>query len=309
MDKKPSTHDTIEKLYFDRHGDAANISPPILHILGSPRTGSTLIYQILVNQLNTLYFSNLINTFPAHPIIGAALQLGLALHRPMPLESNYGKTQLPLEPSEASPVFGSWFGGQHPSQTHSKTFLPGRSAHYCQTIRTMHALCGLPVLTKNAWNCFRIEALVKALPSTSFVWIRRDIVASALSDLESRYKHGGPDTWSSATTSNYQKLQKRPYWVQVVEQQFEYNKAIEEDLKQFASDRYVEIWYEDICDNTDATLHEAMEKIRQLTGAEVRESQQPALTRSSGYVEMKKDLQLITQYADTQNDRLAPYRR
>jgi hypothetical protein len=114
-------------------------------------------------------------------------------------------------------------------------------------MQSIHALTGKVIVTKNAWNCFRIKALAELFPNSHFLWIRRDIALSAVSDLEARYRRGGPMNWNSATTANYLEIQRRPYWEQVVEQQYEYNHSIGLELGTFAPGKYIEVWYEDLC--------------------------------------------------------------
>jgi len=215
--------------------------PELIFILGSPRTGSTLLYQALINALQPFYFANMVNDyFSEHPVVGAAM---ISLPKEVPYKSAYGKTKDPLGPSEASLTIRNWFGGQHPSQTKSCEVIPEKKGHLLATMRAIYAMHG-PILIKNAWNCFRVKNLSKLFPNSKFVWVRRDIAQSANSDLKARIHRGSPYIWNSATTSNYKEIQKLPYWEQVVEQQYEYNKAIAKDMQEVESTK---IWYEDLC--------------------------------------------------------------
>jgi hypothetical protein len=241
----------VEALLFERYAlrmDAEKL--PMVFILGSPRTGSTLLYQLLINVFGFFYFSNMVNDhFPEHPVVGAALDHILNLHKPIDYSSDHGKTEGPFGPSEASLLFRHWFGGEHPSQTQSARVMPEKSEHLRLTMQSLYAISGRPILTKNAWNCFRVQALVELFPAIHFVWVRRDIVQSAWSDLKARHLRGGPTVWNSATTANYRDIQKLPYWEQVVEQQYAYNESIALDLALYAPGRFCEIWYEDVCRN------------------------------------------------------------
>ena len=48
-----------EKKYFNLYGNQKLKHQPIF-IIGAPRTGSTIFYQTLTNQLNVLYINNFI---------------------------------------------------------------------------------------------------------------------------------------------------------------------------------------------------------------------------------------------------------
>ncbi|KAA3646368.1 MAG: sulfotransferase [Chloroflexi bacterium] len=248
--------DAAEATFFERFSGQVNtVDMPLLFILGSPRTGSTLIYQILVNSIRAFFFSNFVeNHFANHPVIGVALEQTLNPHEPVSYESAFGKTKGLWEPSEASKIFRNWFGGEHPSQLNSCDVISSKETHLIATMQCIYALTGNVIITKNAWNCFRIKAIKDLFPRAHFLWIRRDLGFSALSDLQARYFRGNPEIWNSATTANYREIQTLPYWEQVVEQQYEYNQSIATDLKKFAGNQFLEIWYEDLCDNTDSQM-------------------------------------------------------
>jgi|15BtaG_2_1085339.scaffolds.fasta_scaffold01016_7 hypothetical protein len=238
----------LEKLFFEEYSISAK-ETPMVFILGPPRTGSTLLYQIMVNFFSFFYFSNLINEFfYVHPICGAVLSNSLKVEK-ISYDSDYGKTSGPLGPSEASLVMRRWFGGEHPAQTNSSKIIPSEKEHIICTMSSIHSLTGMPILIKNAWNCFRIKNIIELFPNSKFIWIRRDLASSSESDLKSRIHRGSENIWNSATTSNYKEIQKRPPYEQVVLQQYEYNLAISTGLTEFASGKYTEIWYKDLCNS------------------------------------------------------------
>ncbi|NIN00287.1 MAG: hypothetical protein GTO24_20075 [candidate division Zixibacteria bacterium] len=296
----------VEGLFFRQFSDIDIGEVPLVFILGSPRTGTTLVYQVFINLFGFLYFSNLVNDhFAEFPVAGVALSLHLEPKSPVSYESEYGKTQGYFGPSEGSFLFRKWFGGEHPSQTRSCEVLADQREHLVSTMKSIYGLTGKPILTKNAWNCFRIKNLVRLFPKIHFIWVRRDIRLSAFSDLKARYAKGSPTTWNSATTSNYLEIQKRPYWEQVVEQQYEYNRSIANDLDQFCPDQYLEMWYEDLCDDPEGQR----ERIKQFfisrsVGIRTREPSMPRLTQSSRHDTAAEDYLRICAYVDRTPDRL-----
>ncbi len=236
--------------------DCSGPAPHVVFIIGAPRTGSTYFYQLVVAGFGLPYFSNLTNRFFAtHPLIGLWLQSAEASRDPIRFVSSYGKTPGLFQPSEASAIMGRWFGGGHPSQTVSDTVLPGREAHLMRTLNAAERLFGRPLVIKNAWNCFRLDYLARALPVAGFIWIRRDIRAAAGSDLAARYAvHGDPHAWNSATPADVAVLRARPYAEQVVENQFAFNEAIRKSLQQIDRRRWTSLWYEDVCSSPSTAL-------------------------------------------------------
>ena len=233
-----------------------NLSYSAIFILGAPRTGSTLFYQLLVRQFGLPYLSNLVNDqFPYCPAIGLLVEGRKGWAREISVESRFGKTCGCEQPSEGSAVMARWFGGEHPSELRSAEFLPGQEPLFVDAIGAVNAAERLPLVIKNAWNCFRIKALVRALPSAGFIWIRRNICDAALSDLNSRYRDGDPaQVWNSATPANVKAIQQLPYWEQVVEQQYAYNRRIEKDLGLFAIGRWRSVCYENLLHQPESVL-------------------------------------------------------
>lgn len=248
---------SLEKELLSTSNDLNNAN--CIFILGSPRTGSTILYQAVLDAFQTGFIANITNDyFASTPAIGFSLQHSAEHVSKVHIvsASTYGKTKGLYQPSEGSAVMQNWFGGGHPSQTKSTTFVSESQAlHMLQTINYANALFKAPLVIKNAWNCFRIKALAKLMPRAYFIWIRRDIRASAKSDLAARYTvQKDPNTWNSATPANVEALMKRSYVEQVVENQFEFNQAIGRQLSSFVPSRYSEVWYEDLCQNPIAAL-------------------------------------------------------
>jgi hypothetical protein len=279
--------------------------PEAVFLLGSPRTGSTVIYQATAEVFGLPFIANLTNDFFADtPIVGLALQRAVPV--PISWTSQFGKTQGLFQPSEGSAVMASWFGGGHPSQVVSATILPGREGHFLRTLAAVRALNDGPLLVKNAWNCFRVEYLARAVHNARFLWIRRDIADASISELESRYlTKGSPAAWTSATPANYESLLARPPAEQVVENQYEYGRAISNALDTHARGRFAELWYEDFLARPVETLLQAGSALG-LTpdrSPDVR-IRAPESRRQLGH----KDAEAIRTYVSSQGSRLAPYR-
>ena len=104
-------------------------------------------------------------------------------------------------------------------------------------------------------NCFRVRLLAEALPSSCFVWMRRNVAAAAKSDLAARYvTKRSPNTWNSATPANVDALRQLPPAGQVVENQYEFNNAIGSGLKEYAANRWMEVRYEEFCCDPEGVL-------------------------------------------------------
>ena len=229
----------------------------LLFILGSPRVGSTLLYQVVINHFDVFYPTNsFVELFESDHFLLSELPMEFGCTKFVDYKSLYGKTSGEDQPSEASGLFRYFFGGEHPSESKSKEPLPGLEKKFVQFMNQLFITNKKPFVFKNAWNCFRIEFLSQIFPKACFLWIRRDVAASAYSDLQSRRQRGSTEIWNSATTENYKAIQKLPYWEQVVEQQYSYAQRISKDFSQLSCSRYCEVWYEELCGKTNKTIDE-----------------------------------------------------
>ena len=246
-----------EAIIFKQTGACdAGLETPALFILGAPRSGSTVLYQLVASAFRLPFISNLTNEhFAAAPIVGIALQAALPPWDHLSDKNNYGKTEAAHEPHEGSAVVANWFGGGHPSQLVSAEIKPGREPHMRATLAASHRIFSRPLLIKNAWNCFRVTYLASAFPAANFIWIRRDIAEAASSDLNARYvtKHD-PNAWNSATPAHVDELRKLHYTAQVIENQVAFNEAVGHELSAGAAGRFAEVWYEDLCAAPQSTV-------------------------------------------------------
>jgi hypothetical protein len=264
-------HRDLEAALLSGFGTSSAGGRP-LFILGSPRTGSTFLYQAMAAAFELPFVANLTNDLYAEtPIVGLSIQAAWPQHELLSADSRYGKTKGPFQPSEGSGLMRRWFGGGHPSELVSREVLADQVAHIQETLRAADRLFGRPLLIKNAWNCFRISALARLFPQAAFIWIRRDIEASALSDLNARYAvQGDPLSWNSATPRNVDILRTRPYWEQVVENQAEFARAITDGFSQLAQRRTAVVWYEDLCADPSTELDRLAGELDVLAGMTAR---------------------------------------
>jgi len=293
----------VEKLLFDLAEPTSDIKP--IFILGAPRTGSTLLYQAVSSLFDLPYISNLTNNnFADFPIIGLALQRGVNVD--ISWNSQFGKTDGEFQPSEGSAVMSRWFGGGHPSQDVSTRILEGQEEHFLSTLTSVEALYnGRPLLIKNAWNCFRVSYLINTLPNARFIWIRRDIVDAAVSDLEARYlTKGTASDWNSATPSKWYELKKLPPHMQAVENQFEFNNAIRDALSKSQTTQASEIWYEDIIRAPDIEVH----RLARFLGLPVKRNELRVSPNRDDRRKVSKDeLQRIRAYVNNHASRFAKH--
>ena len=196
----------------------------MIHILGAPRTGSTLLYQLVVNHFYVNYFDNTgdIHNTDANPV---------------PLFSVYGKTKGRHEPSEASTILSNWWGEMDRP-------IPEMEQRMIMTLNAAE-----PIVMKNIWNVYRINEWARMFPGVQFIWIKRSIISSGRSDLRAR-RHQKCGL-NKAFLKFGKDVSQFPEMTQIFEQQREVNKTIEEGL---LGKEFITIEYKNLCNRTEIEL-------------------------------------------------------
>ena len=241
---------------------------PMLLIVGGPRTGSTLIYQCICQQLEVSYVDNLNAAFPRSPISFA--RLARRPMRPPPHVQNfYGNTRGTSGPNDAFDLWNRWQGEDRyrvdlelmtRSADAMRRFFSAWSAEFTG-----------PFVNKNNRQVSIVPELADVLPSAVFLLIRRDPMMTVQSLLVARELVQGSRTaaWGALGEDSDD---DGPAAVRAVARQVA---AIERHLDRavdaLPSDRVIEITYEQFC--ADATG--LMETVRDRIGASIRPDRHP----------------------------------
>ena len=245
---------------------------PTLHVIGAPRSGTTLLYQLVASGLEVGYVNNLVAAFWRAPATGIRLSRKLRLHAESSFDSSFGRTRGIQEPHE----FG-YFWNHHLRYPD----LSERPAGHEETIdwaglrrvvvNMAHAQGG-PIAFKPMLLVWHLEAMVRHMPRTCYVWIRREQRDTALSLMKMRLGlRGSYEAWASLRPRA--DLDAEPPWRQVAAQVVLLERTIEEAARRLGPEHVLPVRYERMCAEPTAVL----EEIRDLMGAK---GHAPALRRN-----------------------------
>ncbi len=234
-----------------------SIEYPPVFIIGPPRSGTTLLYQLLCHRYNFRYFTNFTAWFYGAPIIAFKVENFFwpsGYSRP-DYESVHGRTTGWQGPHEAGKFWYRWFPNQEylyvPESTTSKIILNKLR----QEITSITKVARNPLLFKNVNNSMRVAPIIEALPETSFLVCYRYPVDIAQSILKGRIKRfGHKEQWWSLLPREIEQIKQRPYWQQVVDQVYFTYKQIDRDREHFGADYFFDVHYEQLCRNPANTL-------------------------------------------------------
>jgi hypothetical protein len=230
--------------------------PPIF-IVGLPRSGSTLLYQLLVVQYGLGYFSNLSNFFYKSPVTIATILHQLRLHyKSKNLQSHFGLINGLISPSESGSIFRYWFD-QRPNDHDARE-------HIRKSVQNISRLYNNPFITKNLYNIFRINILSCIFPKAYYIIIKRDPKYVAQSLLLARKASSGTyNDWFGLKPIDYQKIsQIKDPFLQVFHQVESINKSIDGVISN-VKQQYIEVDYKSLCNNTQNELARIADKYRQ----------------------------------------------
>jgi len=216
--------------------------PLIVLIVGSPRSGSTLLYQVLAGHLPVSYPSNLTALFERAPITATARMSQLARRR-SGYRSYYGNSRSLGSPNDAFSIWNRWLG-------EDRYMTADRiSAGSADAMRAFFVAWGAafsqPFLNKNNRNTAAVRLLARELPTARFIVTRRDplFVAQSLAEAREAVQGDRSVGWGLASEeSNHD-----DDLVDIADQVSRIEALIEGQLAEVDPARVLEVRYADLC--------------------------------------------------------------
>ena len=201
---------------FDQSEVSSGEAFPLIYVVGLPRSGTTLLSQLISRHLPVGYINNLIARFWRNPVVGIRLSqavFGSDIRQKIELASTHGVTAEPWGPHEFGYFWRHWLRLDE-AHTHklSESHLDGLDhAGLAMALNRMAATFEAPLVFKNIICGLQAEFLTKIRPNSLFVLIERNpqaVVASLLRARQQRY--GDESIWWSLKPSTFEKLRLIP---------------------------------------------------------------------------------------------------
>jgi hypothetical protein len=234
---------------------------PTLHIIGAPRSGTTLLTQLIAAHLEVGSINHLIAAFWRAPVFGIRLSQKLLGGSPASsYASQYGRTPGIQEPHE----FGYFWSAMLNYDDMCERGRDHEERIDWERLKTVltnmtHAFQA-PVMFKSMLLAWHMERIYEVLPRTCFVRIRREPVENALSILQARQEYGGSlDQWISLKPSECGRLENEPCWTQAVAQVYYLEQSMTKQLQRLPNNNVLEVRYDELCDDPRAVLQRVEE--------------------------------------------------
>jgi hypothetical protein len=166
---------------------------PQLFVCGPPRSGTTVVTQVLISHLPVAYLSNIMGLFPRSPITSERL-IGrrLAPWRPG-YHSYYGRVAALRGPNDALGLWDRWLGADRTRPRDALTAQEGEQLW--RFFGALEAWTRRPLVAKNNNLNLQAKAVATVLPTARFLCLDRDPLYLAQSLLTARHTiHGDQHT-------------------------------------------------------------------------------------------------------------------
>ncbi len=249
-------------------------SRPILFIVGLPRSGTTLLYQLLAATGGFLYPNNLMARFYRAPAWGARMVRitePLLPRGEMSYTSRAGNTDAWWGPHE----FGYFWERHLEFREHHEPGGPP-PASLARALAALEKEDPRPLLFKSAILSFVLPELARALPTARFLRIHRPLLPVAASIHRTRIRfHGNPRAWWSVRPADALDDDAPPR--QIAHQLRRATEALDR-ARDGLQGRFGEIAYRELCRDPRGALKDAEE----LLGSSLDRSNLPDTFMPSG---------------------------
>lgn len=163
---------------------------PHIIICGPARSGTTLMYQVLAQNLNVAYVRNFTSAFSRSPVLASRLftRKNTGRHK-QDYENYYGKTAGMQSPSEANHLWNQWV---EPDSSEFRTVLSLEGAtHMADFFTCFSASESKPTLSKNNNANAFADLVAQSLDNAYFICLTRETRYLAQSLLQARIEING----------------------------------------------------------------------------------------------------------------------
>lgn len=252
----------VEIIFLSKTKINRNVKP--IFIIGSPRSGSTLIYQILTSYFELNYITNFISYFYHSLITGFKIQdLILKKDYKSNFKSYKGKTEGLKGPHEAGKFWRRWF----PKNTDYVDNNYIKQRNFKSLLKTVSFLDGYinkPVIFKNTVNSLRLKVLNYLFPNSLIIICRRDPVQISYSILKFRKLiNNDKNKWWAAKPKTFKQIRMLPYPEQIISQVLDIESQINEDIKLWPKKQVFNLDYESLCNKPKENIDSIQNFFRQ----------------------------------------------
>jgi hypothetical protein len=226
---------------------------PFCFLIGPPRSGTTLCYELLVRRFHFAYLSNLAQTLPRVPAAATMMAAPLISAWRGRFESEYGYIRGWGAPNEGGWLWNRWFPQDH----HLDPLYAGRlpSDRIRRIVAAISNAMKAPFLNKYVPHSAHVRLLDKIFPGCLFIEVYRDPIANVRSIVRARADNQyGSMEWLAVKPREWEQYRSVDDVRRASAQVYYIHRNIEEDMRTIDPNRRLIIDYGKMCGDPRSTL-------------------------------------------------------
>lgn len=247
-----------------------DIQYPFLFIFGLPRSGTTLLSQLLAHSLDVGFINNFMARFWISPVCGIRLAKSILKHETFRgFKSDYGAT---LDLSDIH-EFGYFWRKWLKKETLESVKNAPLNESEIDWDGLKHVLANIqlefakPMIFKNIYGSYHLQKMKEVLGQVLYVYIERDPLDTAVSILNARKKYYHDlNKWWSYAPPEVMDLIKMDYWHQITGQIHYLKKFYYSEMDKLDDSLVVRIKYKELCHQPKMILNRIRERSNNLYG-------------------------------------------
>jgi len=242
---------------FERFAKAKhNLSGPPVFIIGAPRSGTSLLYELMITRFRFAYMSNASHRFFRTPLTASKIFKNAILDWSGDFTSQYGHIDGWGAPNEGGWIWQRWLNdGDWTDGT-------GFNAEYTPELRHLTnglaAILEAPFLNKNVMHSNRLKLMHQIWPDALYIEVQRDILDNARSIVRAERTEAGPgkaqDIWWSVRPKIAAQFVGKADTQRAVAQVFGVTQDIDSDITGLDPSRRFKIEYSMLCKEPEDQL-------------------------------------------------------
>ena len=225
-----------------------------IYIVAAPRSGSTLLFQLLVESLSVNYHTNLAYLLCRYPYIGDYVSRKLLKPYVSNFKSDYGFVSGLSGPSEANDFWKYWFGLKLNEAAPMPD--PVRMSYAINYFQTLRKFTQKPFVVGWIGHAFYAKWMADLMPDSFFVVLKREDTDIALSLLNGRRSQLKDEmSWFSMKPSECDEQFLDPH-KSVARQAYYINRKIDAiEQRVTKNGNGISITYNEMCANPSAVIN------------------------------------------------------
>lgn len=240
------------------------VDHPFIFVIGLPRSGTTLLSQLIAHTFNISYINNLAARFFLAPLHGIKFsKTVLGDKGRSDFHSDYARTKGLDEIHEFGYFWRYWLNKHtfeditHAKERESRIDWEGVR----RVLSSLQHETGKPFVFKNIYGSYHMKKFVEILDKVIFIFIQRDELDTAVSILNARKKYNQDlNVWWSYQPPEYNKIKDLDYWSQIAGQIHYLKNFYLREMKMLPEKSQLQISYKEMCERPQVVIDKIIEK-------------------------------------------------